>query len=136
MPTKKTAKKSKLTKKPAKKPVKKAPKKVTPPVTVVAAPTPAPVVSPPAPSAQSEADRIWAEIQNRPIMMFGLPNQFVFQHCTVVNIEPTSCYVTIRSSATLPSLEAAVAPDFTVELADKFVIIKRVPKPLVPSKRR
>lgn len=68
--------------------------------------------------------------------MFGLPDQYVFQHATFVTVEPTSLYVTIRSSATLPSLESAVAPNFTVELADKFVIIKRVPKPLIPSKTR
>ncbi len=135
MPTK--TKKSKVTKKTAKKPVKKAPKKVAPPA-VVAPPTVAPVVAPvpPPPPVKSEAEKIWAEIQNRSIMMFGLPDQFVCQHCTVVNIEPSACYVTIRSSATLPSLEAAVAPDFTVELADKFVIIRRAPKPLVPSKKK
>ena len=137
MPTKKTTKKSKLTKKATKKPVKKAvkksPKKVVQPV--VAAPVASPVVVAP-PPVKSEAEKIWLEIQNRPIMMFGLPGQFVFQHCTVVNVEPTACYVTIRSTATLPSLEAAIAPDFTVELADKFVIIRRTPKPLIPSKTR
>ena len=79
---------------------------------------------------------VWEEIKNRPIQMFGLPEQFVLQHATFIRVEPSSLYVTIRSSATLPSLEAAVAPDFTVELADKFVIIKRVQKPLIPSKGR
>lgn len=137
MPTKKTAKKTKVTKKPVKKSVKKAPKKTAPAPAVVAAPVvPVPVVPPSTPPVMSEAEKIWLEIQNRAIMMFGLPSQFVFQHCTVVNVEPSACYVTIRSSATLPSLEAAVAPDFTVELADKFVIIRRVPKPLIPSKKR
>lgn len=134
MPTKKTAKKAKVTKKPTKKPVKKV--ATTPVVVAAPAPAPAPVTPPPAPPVMSEAEKIWLEIQNRAIMMFGLPNQFVFQHCTVINVEPSACYVTIRSSATLPSLEAAVAPDFTVELADKFVIIRRVPKPLIPSKKR
>ncbi len=130
MPTKKSAKKSKLTKKSTKKPVKP----VAPPV-VVATPTPV-VAAPQTPPVKSEAEKIWEEIQNRPIMMFGLPSQFVFQHCTAINIEPSACYVSIRSTATLPSLEAAVAPDFTVELADKFVIIRRVPKPPTPSKKR
>lgn len=142
--TKKTTKKSKLvkkvtktSKKPARKPAsKKAPKQVTSPAVVSAPPVVAPAVPPPAPPVPSEAEKIWAEIQGRSIMMFGLPSQFVCQHCTVVNVEPSACYVTIRSSATLPSLEAAVAPDFTVELADKFVIIRRVPKPLIPSKKR
>src|SRR5512135_2490444 len=132
MPKKKTTKKSKLTKKTAKKTVKKTTKKVAPPA-VVAPPV---VAAPPPPPVKSEAEKIWMEIQNRPIMMFGLPCQFVFQHCTVVNVEPSACYVTIRSTAALPSLEAAVAPDFTVELADKFVIVRRAPKPLIPSKQR
>jgi hypothetical protein len=126
----KTKKNKKVTAaKTTKKPVKKVKK--------VEAPVVAPVVvAPPAPPVKSEADKIWAEIQNRPILMFGLPDQYVFQHATFVGIEPSALYVTIRSSATLPSLEAAVSPDFTVELADKFVIIKRVPKPLIPSKKR
>lgn len=135
---KKLNKKSKLTKKPVKKAVKTTKKVQTP----VSAPAPAPqVLAPvtvpvPQPQTLTEAEKIWEEIKNRPIEMFGLPDQFVFQHATFITIEPSALYVTIRSSATLPSLEAAVKPNFTVELADKFVIIKRVPKPLVPSKRR
>ena len=77
---------------------------------------------------KSEADKIWDEISNKPISMFGLPNQFVFQHCTKVMVEPSKLYVTIRSSAVLPSLETALGPDFSVEMADKFVIVARVPK--------
>jgi len=122
MPTKKTTKKSKVT---------KQAKKVENPVVA-----PVPVPAPPAPPVKTEAEKIWEEIKNRSIMMFGLPDQFVFQHCTFVPVEPTNLYVTIKSTATLPSLEAAITPDFTVELADKFVIVKRAPKPLIPSKRR
>jgi hypothetical protein len=120
---------TKATKKTSKKSVKKVEVPVVPPVVV----SPVPVSPPP---AKSEAEIIWDEVKNRPIQMFGLPDQFVFQHATYITVEPTFAYVIVRSSATLPSLEAAVAPDFTVELADKFVIIKRVPKPLVPSKKK
>lgn len=129
MPKKKTSKKSKVTKTPVKKTVKKA----KPPV--VAAP-PVVVAPPPVTVTLTESQVIWEEVRNRPIQMFGLPSQTIDQHCTVVPIEPTALYVSIRSSATLPSLEAAVAPEFTVELVDKFVVIRRVPKPLIPSKRR
>lgn len=127
--TKKKITVSKATKKPAKK-VKKVEAPVVAPPVVAAPPAPQPA------PVKSEAEKIWDEVKNRPIQMFGLPDQFVFQHATFITVEPTSAYVIIRSSATLPSLEAAVAPDFTVELADKFVIIKRVPKPLIPSKKR
>ncbi len=124
-----TAKKSAVKKTSAKKPVKKVEAPVAPPVPV------APPL-PPVQSTSTEADRIWDEIKNRPIEMFGLPDQFVFQHATFVNVEPSSLYVTIRSSATLPSLEVAIGPNFQVELVDKFVVIKRKPKPLIPAKKR
>lgn len=139
MPTKKTTKKNKVTKKTTKKPVKKSPKKTPvvvtppPPPTPAAPPPPAPRVAVP---VQSEADKIWNEIKHLPIQMFGLPDQFIFQHVTPVSVEPTNLYVTIRSSAALPSLEAAIAPAFVVEQADKFVVIKRAPKPLVATKAR
>jgi hypothetical protein len=135
MPTKK----NKVTKKPAKKTAKVATKKVvTPPVPPTPpAPPPAPPAPPkPVPPAKSEADKIWDEIKNLSIQMFGLPEQYVLQHVTPISVEPSALYVTIRSTATLPSLEAAIAPAFMVELADKFVIIKRAPKPLIPSKQR
>lgn len=84
---------------------------------------------------KTEAQKIWDEIQNLQIQMFGLPEQTVNLHCTPITVEPTSLYLITRSSATLPSLEAAIGPGFTVELADKFVVIKRAPKPLFPKKR-
>lgn len=113
-------------------------KKLETPTKKTALPVVLPVpLSPPAPvPVKSESQKIWDEIMNLPIQMFGLPDQFVFQHCTPVTVEPSNLYVTIRSSATLPSLEAAIAPKFTVELADKFVIIKRVPLPLITPKKK
>ncbi len=126
----KTSKKSKVTKSPVKAPkkaVKKA-KKVVPVVVPPAPPVaPAPPVMPAIP-AKTEAEKIWDEIKNLPIQMFGLPNQTVGMHCTFVPVEPTKLYVTIRSSATLPSLESAVAPAFVVELADKWIIVTRASK--------
>ena len=106
-------------------PAKKRPVQVAAPVVVPAPPVP----------VKNEAQKIWDEIMNLPIQMFGLPNQFVFQHITPVTVEPSKLYVTIRSSAALPSLEAAIAPAFQVELVDKFVIIKRAPLPLTPQKK-
>lgn len=76
-------------------------------------------------STQTEAEKIWDEIRNLPIQMFGLPNQTVAQHAVPFPIEPTKLYLTIRSSATLPSLEVAVGNGFTVEQADRFVVVAR-----------
>src|SRR5271166_1491084 len=105
----------KTVKKVAKKTTKKAPKKVP----VVVQVTPVPVTR--SPVVKSPADTIWELIQNLPIQMFGLPDQTVAMHVTPVPVEPSTLYVTVRSSAALPSLEAAIAPTFTVELMDKFV---------------
>lgn len=77
------------------------------------------------PVGPTEAEKIWDEIKNLPIQMFGLPNQFVSQHAVPFPIEPTKLYLTIRSSATLPSLEVAVGDKFTVEQADRFVVVAR-----------
>ncbi len=137
--TKSTVKKAKVT---AKK-TKKTSVKVT-----TQAPTPAPatVVMPlqPVVPVKTEAQEMWDEIKNLPIQLFGLPSQTVEHHCTQVVIEPTHLYLTIRASAVLPALETALneytsgldmiakkfgkvnTVKFTVELADKFVIVSRV----------
>lgn len=119
--TKKTAKNTKSTKKPARKSVATA----APTVNTVTVTTP----------SVTEAEKIWAEIRYRPIEMFALPNQVVEQHCVPVLADPTKLFLSIRSTAVLPSLEAS-CKDFVVELADKFVIIsRRVATPVVPFKK-
>lgn len=74
---------------------------------------------------KTEAQKIWDEIKDKPIAMYALPNQIVSQHCAPVTVEPSKLYLTIRSSATLPSLETAIGTKFSVDLADKFVIVAR-----------
>jgi|ERR1035438_9745603 hypothetical protein len=101
---------------------------------------------------KTEAQLIWEEIENLTIQMFGLPGQTVAHHCTVVPIEPTHLYVTIRSPAVLPALEVSLKEHadkvaaimkrsggvnnsvFTVEQADKYIIISRAKPPLFPAK--
>ena len=84
----------------------------------------------------TEAQKIWNEIKDLQIQMFGLPEQSVSHHCTPVTVEPSKLYLVTRSSATLPSLETAIGSRFVVELADKFVIVSRAPKPLMPVKKK
>lgn len=134
MPTKKTKKTKKNTKSVAKKtPAKKLTKKAKPPVVVT--PPVVPVASPVVP-VKTQAELMWEEIKNLPIQMFGLPDQTVAMHVNFIPVEPSKLYLTIRSTAALPSLEAAIAPKFAVELADKFVIVTRVPQALVLSKKK
>ena len=104
-----------------------APKNVKKPTVVRPVPPPTYPMYPTAPvdSQQTESEKIWDEIRNLPIQMFGLPNQTVAQHAVPFPIEPSKLYLTIRSSATLPSLEVAVGDKFTVEQADRFVIVAR-----------
>lgn len=105
--------------------------------------------APPTVPVKCEAEKIWEEIQFLPIEMFALPNQVVAQHCEPVPfaIDPNRLFLIIRSTATLPSLEFSLqsftknarmqadelakrgrvveVKEYTVELADKFVIVAR-----------
>jgi len=130
MPRKIVSKKAtaKSTKKPTTRRTNK-PAVRTPTAPIAPAPPP-----PPAPRV-SEADKIWAEIRFRPIEMFGLPNQIVEQHVTPFQADPNKLFLTLRSSAVLPSLEAVCGKEFVVEMADKFVIVSRpVVLPTPPRK--
>lgn len=80
--------------------------------------------------AGTEAGKIWDEIKDKDIEMFALPDQKVSMHCHPIMVEPSRLFLTTNSTAVLPSLETAIGKKFTVELADKFVIVARVPAPL------
>lgn len=130
-------KKSRTSKKP---PVAEA----TPVTTLV--PVPVPVVV-----EKTTSEKIWEEIQFLPIEMFALPSQVVGQHCAPIDnyhlVDPDRLFMTIRSSATLPSLESSLASftsslrtqatelkkrgviievkQYNVEMVDKWVIVSR-----------
>jgi hypothetical protein len=76
------------------------------------------------------AGEIWAEIKDKNIEMFALPDQTVSMHCHPVPIEPAKLYLTTNSSAVLPSLETAIGKKYVIELADKFVVVSRAIVPL------
>lgn len=81
-------------------------------------------------AADTEAGNIWNEIKDRPIEMFALPDQRVWQHADPILIEPTKLYLRTHSSSVLPSLEAACGKKFAVDLLDKYVTVTRVVTPL------
>jgi hypothetical protein len=108
--------------------VTKKPVAITP---VSAQSAPAAAVIP----VKTESEKIWDEIKNLPIEMFGLPSQTVAQHCTPVSVDPNRLFLTIRSTATLPALETTLGTKFTVELADKFVIVARPVNSLFQQKK-
>jgi hypothetical protein len=74
------------------------------------------------------ADQIWSEIKDKDILMFALPGQKVSDHCTLVTIDPSRCFLIPKASAFLPALESAIGNDYECSVADKYVVVARKPK--------
>lgn len=79
----------------------------------------------------TEANKIWKEIKDSPIAMFGLPNQVVSQYCVPTPVDPTRLFLMLTASAVLPSLEFAISPKYTVELTGKYVVVVPAIDPLL-----
>ena len=77
----------------------------------------------------TDAYKIWQEIKDRPISMFGLPNQIVSQYCVPIPVEPSKLFLMITASSVLPSLEATAGNKYVVELAGKYVVVSRFVDP-------
>lgn len=91
--------------------------KITPaPLTPIAA-------AKPMPPEKTMAEKIWLEIQYIPLDMFGLPGQTVGKYCSPAIIEPNKCYLKYSVGAVLPAMEASLAPKYTVELSDKYLVV-------------
>lgn len=71
------------------------------------------------------AQKLWEEIKNKKIDMFSLPNQKVSDYCSVVDADPEKLMITIKVSSTLPALESALGPDWSIEMAGKFYLISK-----------
>jgi hypothetical protein len=73
----------------------------------------------------TEAGQIWEEIKSKPVAMFSLPAQIVADYCQPVKIDKNRCFLIHKAAAVIPSLEAAIGTNFTVETADKYIIVSR-----------
>lgn len=71
------------------------------------------------------AGEIWKEIKDKSIDMFALPEQIVQMYCHPVFVDPERLFLTLTSTAVLPSLETAIGKKYVVELSDKYTIISR-----------
>lgn len=71
------------------------------------------------------AGEIWKEIKDKSIDMFALPDQIVQMYCNPIFVEPERLFLTLTSTAVLPSLEMAVGKKYVVELSDKYTIVSR-----------
>lgn len=74
----------------------------------------------------TEADKIWNEIKDMQLPIFGLPNQTVENHLTRVAVIPDKVHAKMKSSAVIVALEERLGKAFSVDLADGgWVIITR-----------
>jgi len=80
--------------------------------------------------AGTEAGKIWDEIKDRPVEMFALPDQKIFQYASPALVEPSKLYLVARASSALPAIETAVGKNYTVELVDRYVVVSRTVVPL------
>lgn len=93
--------------------------------------TPAPVpVTPPPVMVKTAADKIWDEIKNLNIEMFGLADQRVHMYCKPVPADPTKLFLVASAGAVLPALELVVAPRYAVEQVDRFIVVTPAVNPL------
>jgi hypothetical protein len=77
------------------------------------------------------SDKIWDNIKNLAIEMFAIPGQKVHMHFKKLNGgSPSDLYLKAKSSAALPSLEAALdfyLPEkYVVRNAEQYIVVTEV----------
>jgi hypothetical protein len=77
------------------------------------------------PVVNTVSSGIWAEIKNKKIEMFSLPDQTVENYFAPVNVDPEKLYLTFKVSSALPALEATLGSAFKVELANKYIVVSK-----------
>lgn len=78
-----------------------------------------------APATPSVAESTWSEIKEVRLELFGLPGQLVNKYYKPILADPSKLHLVplTRATSALQALETALAPKYTVELADKYVIV-------------
>ena len=77
------------------------------------------------PVAPTVAEVIWSDIKDRPIEMFGLPNQTPANYCRPIMVEPSKLYLTLTTTATavVSALETAFKQRYDVEAVDRYIVL-------------
>jgi hypothetical protein len=78
------------------------------------------------PPEQRTANKIWADIQNVDLGMYGLPDQFVHKFCTPIFANPLVLRLKYTTSMVLPFLEASLKNKYVFELVAQYIDV--VPK--------
>lgn len=74
---------------------------------------------------ESDSDKMWNEIKNLPINVFGLTDR-VLNYAKKIDLEsPGELYLSLKASAVVPALEESLGKKFSVETADKYIIVRR-----------
>jgi len=77
----------------------------------------------------TESQKIWNEIKELELEIFGLPNQKVKNHAKeLLNISNTELYLTLKSTAAFAALEAALlkkGSPYTLKVVDKYTVVTR-----------
>lgn len=74
---------------------------------------------------ETEADKIWTEIKDKSIDLYGLPHQRVHAHVQKLAVPGDVLLLKLNASAVLPALETAIHPAFEVEMTESFTIVRR-----------
>lgn len=75
--------------------------------------------------ALTNAEEIWNEIKDVQLNMFSLPDQTVEKYCTVIPVEPSKLYLTIKVSSVFAIMEDVLGKKFEFIPAGKFILVSR-----------
>jgi hypothetical protein len=81
-------------------------------------------------AVSGEALKIWEEICNKPLELYGLPGQTVKNNTDPLPISETELCLSAKSPAVLPALETAIGNKFVVEQNLRFITVKRAAQSL------
>ena len=73
---------------------------------------------------KTNAEIIWDDIKNRNINMFSMICK-VSSYCNSIPLDPTRCFLTLKVSSVLASLEDELGKEYDFELIDKYVAISK-----------
>lgn len=76
-----------------------------------------------APPEKTIAEKIWEQIKNVELTMFGLPNQVVSKYCSPVFLEPSKLYLTYKVGLLLPIMEEVFKNKYIIDRSDKYITV-------------
>lgn len=69
---------------------------------------------------------VWAELKDREIPAYGLPNQKVSDHAAFKSSAGNKIIITLKSTAILPLLEETFVRTHTFEQSAEYVVVSKI----------